>query len=168
MERLQTLSLKYLVTSYCLLLSTMAFAAATPSPAVCEAGLSWTTEEMDFGNYVGGTTGTITMDPAGVLTNVGVVSVAGGTVRPAKYVFTNSNPDCLKGMITITLPVDINIYDSGSTSTIIINNFVTSIAPNTKFKLTKTNTITIGGTLNATNTNTPDSYTGPLTVIFSY
>lgn len=168
MNNMKILYSKFLVTIFCLLISGM-ISAATPPPAVCEAALSWTTTEMDFGNYVGGTNGTITMDPdTAALTPVGVVLVGGGTVAAATYVFTTTNADCLKSFINITLPADISINDSGPTSTIIINNLVTSIAPQTKFKLSKLNTIKIGGTLNATSTDTPDAYVGPFTVIFSY
>ena len=53
-------------------------------------------------------------------------------------------------------------------SSVIINNLNTRIAPKTKFKLSATTQITIGGTLNATATDAFGQYTGSDLFDFSY
>lgn len=137
-----------------------------PTPAECDAGLSWTETSMDFGTYVGSTAGTIVMDVAGAMTPAGVVLVGAGGGAPLTFNFTNSVAGCGKKNITITLPADITIFNGGSS--VVINGLNTSIAPQTKFKLDNVTQITIGGTLNAGATDAFGTYNGDNLFDFSY
>ena len=170
MKKLQILSPGFLVTIFCLLITCAAHAAKKPSAAECNASLTVTTTDIDFGTYVGGATGTIVMDPAGNLTPTNVTLVGGGATA-ATYTIGNSNPliDCSGRNIAITgIPTQIAISGAVPTPTIIIDTLVTNIAPKTKFKTSKVNPITIGATLRADAGDPPDFYTGPFDVTFSY
>lgn len=169
MKNLQLSSSRFLVTIFCLLITRVAYAAPPPTAAECNASLTVTTTDIDFGAYAGGTTGTIVMDPAGNLTPTNV-NLLGGGATAATYTIGNSNPliDCSGRNITITgIPTQIAI-SGASPTTIIIDTLVTNIAPKTKFKTSKVNPVTIGATLHAVAGDPPDSYTGPFDVTFSY
>ena len=167
MKKLQILSPGFLVTIFCLLITCTAYAKKPPSAAQCEAGLTWTETGMDFGSYVGGVAGTIVMDATtGAMTPAGVVLVGGSAGTPLTFTFANSVNGCDKKNINITLPAGITI--SNAASNVIINNLITSISPKTKFKLMNTDTITIGGTLNAGAADAVGTYNGNNLFGFSY
>lgn len=138
--------------------------------AECDALLQVSvTPGMDFGSYVGGTTGTIVMDVNGLMAYSGVVPAGAAAGTPATYNLTNPGKGCDRFTITITvIPANITMSDTGPTSTVTINNLVTSVAPTNQFTLKTTPIVTIGGTLNATATDAADTYTGSFDVVFSY
>lgn len=163
--------LKIVMISLCLL-SFSAATAAPPSPppskAECDAGLNVTSSPMGFGDYIGGTAGTIVMDPdTGALTAVGVFLLGGGVGSPQSFIFTNSVPGCEKKNVTMTLPASITINNAGTG--VVINSLLSNIG-NKKFKIPNPGSVevTIGGTLNAGSTDPNGLYSGSYDVIFSY
>ena len=171
MKTLQILSSRSLATTLCLSITCTAYAGPPPPAADCNASLTVTTTDINFGSYVGGTTGTIIMDPVGNVTSPDGITLVGGGSTAATYTIGNSNPliDCSGRQLTITvIPTQIIISGGVPTSTIIIDTLVTNIAPKTKFKTSDTNPLTIGATLHADAADPLGLYTGPFNVTFEY
>lgn len=166
MKKLQILSSKFLVMIFCLL-TVHAAHAKKPSKAQCEAGLQVTVTDMDFGSFVGGTSGTIVLDTTGTMTHTGVIPV-GGTVGVAATYDLVALKGCDKKKITFVMPGTITINNvSGSPSTTLtITNLVTDL-PKNPFKVKDVSTIKIGGTLTVNSGGTQAPYTGPFDVTFT-
>ncbi len=163
-------SFRYLVTCICVFVTPVVVAAPGPpaTPAECDRDLQIAVTEMDFGSYVGGAAGTITMDATGVMIPGGIVLLGGGGV-PATFDLTPVGKNCDKYVITLTLPNSITINNiSGSPgTTITISNLVTNI-PGTTFKIKDYPQITIGGTLTANTGDAHAPYTGNFDVGFTF
>jgi len=157
------------VTIICLLITGEANAAPPPSAAECEAMLQVTVTDMDFGTYVGGTSGTIVMDTTGAMTYAGVVPVGGTVGVPATYDLVAPGKNCDKRKITFTMPgtITINNVSGSPPTTLTINNLVTDLPAN-PFKVRDVSTIRIGGTLTVTAADAQAPYTGPFDVSFTF
>ena len=68
---------------FCLLVMPITHAKPPPSAAECDANLGVSVAVMDFGTYVGGTSGSIIMDVNGAMVHSGLVPVGGATGTPA-------------------------------------------------------------------------------------
>ena len=169
MKKLQMSYSKFLVTIFCLLITPVANAAPPPTAAQCEAMLQVTVTDMDFGSYVGGTSGTIVMDATGAMTYSGIIPVGGTMGIPATYDLVAPGKNCEKRDITFAMPTSITINNvSGSpATTITITNLVTDL-PSNPFQVRNVPTIRIGGTLTATSGDSQAPYTGPFDVSFTF
>lgn len=155
---------RFIVTIFCVVIAQTIHAAPPDCPATLTANL---TQDLDFGDYVGTNGGTITIDTAGARTETGGVILVGGTTTAATYVFSNSDSRCLNRWIKITaIPNSITISGPASMT---VNNFITSAAADgDKFKISTTNTVTIGADLITNNAQTQGPYTGNFTIDFNY
>lgn len=169
MKNLIMFTSRNLVTIFFLLNTDVIHAGRPPPPlaAVCDAALTITsTAVMDFGSYIGGTTGTIVMSAVdGTMTYTGVTPVVAAPGVAATFELTTTNKDCQNG--NLTLPASITIDNSGAPIT--INNL--SIDPNTynfRVKSNKAYILNIGGTLQAVAGDAPGTYTGPFDITFTY
>ena len=155
---------KFIVTIFCVIIAQTIYAVPPDCPATLTANL---TQDLDFGDYVGTNGGTITIDTAGVRTETGGVFLVGGAVFAATYVFSNSDSRCLNRWIKITaIPTSITISGPASMT---VNNFTTSAAADgDKFKISTTDTVTIGADLITNNAQVQGPYTGNFTVDFNY
>ena len=169
MKNLQMLSSRFFLTIFCLLITGAVYAAPPPTAAQCEAMLQVTVTDMDFGTYLGGTSGTIVMDTTGAMTYIGVVPVGGTVGVAATYDLVAPGKNCDKRDITFTMPTSITINNiSGSpATTITINNLVTDL-PSNPFQARNVSTVRIGGTLNAAAGDAQAPYTGPFDVSFTF
>jgi len=172
MKNLKILSSEFLVTKLYLLIIFSPYAGAAPPPpppAECEAALVTSNPtDMDFGSYVGGTTGTIAM-PAlgGAMVYSGVIPVGAGTGVAATFDLTTTQRNCRRLDLTITLPASITILNGGVPIT--INNLVMDPTTNPiRVRRNRTYTLSIGGTLQAVAGDAPGPYTGPFDVFFTY
>ena len=171
MKNLKILSSKFLVTIFCLLIINLKLAgAAPPTTAECNAAVNIaTTTSMDFGSYIGGTTGTIAMPPVigGAMVYSTVIGAPESAAMPTTFELTTSLPQCGNGNLVV--PPSITIANGGPSITITIDLITEIDPPTTNFKLGKKPYIlTIGGTLQAVAGNAPGTYTGPLDVFFTY
>lgn len=154
---------------FCLLI-THAVHAKKPTKAECEAMLQVTVTDMDFGTYVGGTSGTIVMDTTGAMTYTGGIVPVGGTVGvAATYDLVAPGKGCDKKKVTFTMPgtITINNVSGSPPTTLTINNLVTDL-PQNPFKVKDISTIKIGGTLNVNSGDAQAPYTGPFDVSFTF
>lgn len=157
------LSAKYLVLFFSMLFVN----ASIAKPPDCEVELSVAVTDMDFGSFVGGTTGTIVMDTAGAMVHTGVAPASGTAGIPATFDLTTSNR-CKNKDVTFSMPSSITISNiSGSPSTTLIVNNLVSDLPTNPFRVINVPKIRIGGTLNISTTGSAQApYTGPFDVIF--
>ena len=169
-----------LVTTFCLLITcaeylTPAISAppANPgkppplTPAVCEAGLSVTTTQMDFGTYTDGT-GTIIMDVTGNLTHsIGLMPVpSSATVgTPAAFALVQNVPQCKNRAVIFTMPAQFDMSSGGSIVTI---DDLSNDLPGATFTVGNGITIMMGGRLNATAGDALGTYNGVFNVTFEY
>jgi len=154
--------------SILILVSFLIVQSTYAAPPDCPATLTVnSTQNLDFGDYIGTNGGAITIDTAGIRTATGGVILAGGAVSAATYVFSNSDTRCLNRWIRITaIPTSIAISGPASMT---VNNFITSAAADgDKFKISTTNTVTIGADLITNNAQTQGPYTGSFTIDFNY
>ncbi len=179
MRNLRVLSPGFLVMMFCLLIARSVYAdqpagLGPPSPAECEAALAQggiTVELMDFGTYVGGTSGTIELDVDNRLIHNSVVSASGAMGRAAIITLTPSGKNCDKHDVTFTMPASININNlSGSpATTITITNLTNDLVSNPfQIRHLPSGKIRMGGTLNATSGDAQATYSGPYNVTFTY
>ena len=152
-----------------LLFSHLAYSAPPPSAAECEAMLQVTVTDMDYGTYLGGSSGTIVMDTTGAMTYAGVVPVGGTVGVPATFDLVAPGKNCDKRNITFTMPASITMSNiSGApATTITITNLVTDLPVN-PFQVRNVSTIRISGTLTATAGDAQAPYTGPFDVNFDF
>lgn len=169
MKNLHMLFSRLLPTIFCFLITGAAYAAPPPSAAECEAMLQVTVTDMDFGTYIGGTSGTIVMDTTGAMTFIGIVPVGGTVGVAATYDLVAPGKNCDKRNITFTMPTSITISNiSGApATTVTISNLVTDL-PSNPFQVRNVSTIRIGGTLNAGAGDARAPYTGPFDVSFTF
>ena len=171
MKNLNIVTSKLLVTIFCLLIINLKPAsAAQPTTAECQAALSivTTSTSMDFGSYVGGTTGTITMPPVigNPMVYSNVIGVPASAAIPSTFELTTTLPQCGNGNLMV--PNSITVTNGGSPITITITNADID-PPATNFKVSKKPYIlTIGGTLQAVASSATGIYTGPLDITFTY
>ena len=168
MKNLKISTSSLFVTIFCLIITDVAHAAPPVPPASdCQAALIITnTADMDFGSYIGGTTGTIVMSPVdGAMTYSGVIPFGSTTGMAATFELTTTNKDCRDG--DLTLPASITIYNSGAPIT--INNLAIE-PPDYTFRVrsNKTYVLTIGGTLQAVLGDAVGPYTGSFDIFFTY
>lgn len=159
------------VMSFCLLFMGGVRAAPPPSPAQCDIDLVISIATMDFGSYIGGTTGTIVMDFNGVMAYSGVVSAGGATGTPAIITLTPVGKNCEKHLVTFTMPSSISINNlSGSPGTTITITNLTNNLVNNPFKIKDLTAgqIKMGGTLNATSGDAQAPYSGNYNVTVIY
>ena len=157
--------LKHIAVIPGLLFSHLAYSAPPPSAAECDALLQITVTDMDFGSYIGGTTGSIVMDTTGAMTHTGVIPASGSIGVPITIDIVAPGKNCDKRNITFTMPTSITINNiSGSPPTsITISNLVSDL-PTNPFQVRNVNQINIGGTLNATTGDAEAPYSGPFSV----
>lgn len=167
MKKLQMSYSKFLVTIFCLPLMHVAH-SAQPTSQQCEDMLQVTVTDMDFGSYVGGTSGTIVMDATGAMVHTGVVPVGGTVGVTATYDLVAPGKNCDKKKFLFTMPASITISNiSGApATTLIITNLVNNLIKN-PFQVQKVNQIKIGGTLTVTSGDAQAPYSGPFDVSFT-
>jgi hypothetical protein len=171
MKNLNIVTSKLFVTIFCLLIINLKHAgAAPPTPAQCNAALTIaTTSSMDFGSYIGGTTGTIAMPPliGGAMVYSTVIGAPESSAMPTTFELTTSKPQCGNGNLVV--PASFTVANGGPSITITINPVTEIDPPATNFKVGKKPYIlTIGGTLQAVAGSAPGTYTGPLDITFTY
>lgn len=141
-------------------------AAPPPSKAACNAALvAVKVSDLNFGDFVATTAGTVTIDTAGARTSTGPV-LAGGTVSAAAYDVSNNLPGCEKRNITVTVPAAATLTGPASMTA---NNF--SKNPANKFKLTAPGVptrVSVGASLNAVAGQAGGAYTVPFSVQFNH
>ena len=124
---------------------------------------------MDFGSYVGGTSGTIVMETTGAMVHTGVIPASGSVGTPITIDLVAPGKNCDKRNITFTMPTSITINNiSGSPATAITITNLISDLPSNPFKVKDVSQINIGGTLNATAGDAHAPYAGPFTVFFTF
>lgn len=173
MEKLKILNSRFTVMIFSLLVTVDVYAAGgpPPSPAECDAALLISVQVMDFGTYVGGTTGTIVMDTNGLMTHSGLVPVGGTTGTPAIITLTPVGKNCNKHLVTFTMPATITINNlSGSPGTTITITNLTNDLVNNPFEIRNLTggQIRMGGTLNATTGDAQAPYSGNYTIFVDY
>lgn len=172
MKSLKKLISRLLVMIFCLLVTRVSIAGGPPPTAQqCEDALEVTVIDMDFGSFIGGTTGTIIMDATGAMVPTGGIVLVGGAVGiPATYNLVAPGKNCNKRDVTFVMPSSITINNvSGSpATTLIISNLVTDL-PTNPFQVRNVPTIKIGGTLTVTSTGSAQApYTGLFDVSFTF
>ena len=172
MKSLKIMTSRSLVATLCLLVTCTAHAGGGPPPtaAQCEAALQVTVIDMDFGSFIGGTTGTIVMDATGAMVPTGGIVLVGGAVgTPATYNLVAVGKNCDKRDVTFAMPASITISNVGGPPDITITNLVNDLATNPfQIKNLPATGIRIGGTLNTTSGNAAAPYTGPFDVSFTF
>ena len=156
---------------FCLLVMPITHAKPPPSAAECDANLGVSVAVMDFGTYVGGTSGSIIMDVNGAMVHSGLVPVGGTTGTPAIITLTPVGKNCDKRFVTFTMPSSISIANlSGSpATTITITNLTNNLLTNPfKIKDLTGGQIRMGGTLTATSGDAQSGYSGNYTVTVVY
>lgn len=169
MKKLQILSSRVLVIIFNLLITHVVHAGGKPPPltaAECEAALLVTPTEMNFGSYVGGTSGTIMMDVAtGNMSYSGVVPVGSTVGVPAAFDLVQTIPQCKNKDVIFTMPGSIAIINGGTTVSI---TSLTNDLPGATFVVGNGITIMMAGTLNATAGDPTGTYNGNFDVTFTY
>jgi len=165
MKNLKILSSKFLAMIFCLLITTHTHAAGFSS-ADCEAALVVASTPMDFGSYMGGTMGTITMDIAsGLMSYSGVTGVGSNVGMPATFDLTTTLPQCKNRDVVFNMPGSIIMSNGGTTISITPSADMPSP---TTFKVGSNTIIKMAGTLNATPVNPGGTYNGNFNVTFTY
>ena len=182
MKTLQTLSSRFLVTIFCLLIIRAAYAVqppdvgpppgvGPPSPAECDIDLIIAVDVMDFGTYVGGSSGTIVMDVNGNMLHSGLVPVGGTVGTPAIITLTPVGKNCEKHDVFFTMPTTISINNlSGTpTTTITITNLTNDLLTNPfQIRDLTAGQIKMGGTLTAASGDAQAPYSGTYNAIVTY
>ena len=169
MNKQKIISLKLIIASIAFLNANVVHSEQPLSPAQCDALLQITVTDMDFGSYVGGTSGTIVMDTTGAMVHTGVIPLSGSVGTPITIDLAAPGKNCNKRNITFTMPNSITINNvSGSPPTAITITNLVSDLPTNPFQVRNVNQINIGGTLTATAGDAEAPYSGPFTVFFTF
>ena len=174
MKSLKIMPSRSLVATLCLLVTCTAYAGGgppgqPPTAAECEAALQVTVTDMDFGSYIGGTTGSILMATTGAMVPSGVTLVGGSMGTSARYDLVAVGKNCDKRDVTFAMPASITISNVSGPPDITITNLVNDLATNPfQIRNLPATGIRIGGTLNTTSGNAPAPYTGPFDVSFTF
>jgi len=143
--------------------------ACPANPANCDASLVITpTQTLQFGAMAGTLGGTVTVDPAGARTSIGVILITGGTVAAASFNMTTTPYNCNgRALATVTVGPTAtlnNISTPGMTMT--VDTFVTN--PATGGAFSDTTPLTVGATLHVNANQDPGSYEGTYDVTVTF
>jgi hypothetical protein len=122
--------------------------------------------DLDFGELVVTTAGTVVLDPVtGAITTTGTIVPAGNAAHPATFTATGSK----NSVVNIKLPTgSITLTRVGGGGTMTVSNWTLDGKTNRKFPLNSAFNFNVGGTLNV-GTNQPDgTYAGTFTVTVQY
>ena len=160
------------VMMFCLLTMRVIHAGGKPpSLAQCDDNLGISIAVMDFGTYVGGTSGTIIMDVNGAMVHSGLVPVGGTTGTPAIITLSPVGKNCEKHLVTFAMPSSISITNlSGSPATTITITNLTNNLLNNPFEIRNLTNgqIRMWGTLTATSGGAQADYSGNYNVTVTY
>lgn len=164
MTRKKIQSRKLMLAVTCFIVAQVTHAA----PPDCPASLIITPVGLSFGNFIGGTAGTITVPLTGGRTTTGPI-LAGGVVTPATFTLSTADSRCANKFITITgIPTALTL-NPGTVLTVAIDNTQTSQVNGDKFKLVNNSyVVTIGGTLTTDGSPLPGTYNTTFDVNFNY
>jgi len=164
MKNLQIFPSKYLVTTFFLLILHAVNVMAAPPD--CPNSLQITPVDLQFGDFAGGTAGTVTVPLVGVRTSTNVI-LAGGAVSPATYTLSTTDTRCENKFITVTgIPTALTLSPG---LTVTIASTQASQANGDKFKLVNNSyVVTIGGTLTTDGSQPPGTYNTTFNVNFNY
>jgi hypothetical protein len=126
------------------------------------------TRGLDFGRFVAGTGGTITVSPTGVRSRTGgIVLLNSPSVGQAGFTVGRSSNGGNNKAVSISVPANGSIRLSSGTNSMAVNSFVHN--PTTIFTVPTGGTpLSIGATLNVAPNQPPGTYSGsfPVTVNF--
>ena len=168
MSCLRILPSRSLVIVFYLLITHVVHAGKPPplTAAACEAALIVTPTEMNFGSYVGGTSGTIIMDVAtGNMSYSGVTPVGSTVGVPAAFDLTTTIAQCKNKDVIFTMPASFDMINGGSMVTI---DLLTNDLPGATFTVGNAYTIMMAGRLNAGVADITGTYNGSFDVTFTY
>lgn len=126
------------------------------------------TRGLDFGRFVAGTGGTITVSPAGVRSRTGgVVLLNSPSTGQAGFTVGRSSNGGSNKAVVISVPANGSIYLSSGANSMAINNFVNN-PTNILSVPTGGTTLSIGATLTVAPNQPAGTYSGsfPMTVNF--
>jgi len=143
--------------------------ACPATPANCDANLIITPSlSLQFGSMVGTNAGTVTVDPTGIRSSVGVILVTGGAVQAASFNMSTTPYNCNGRALPIITagPTATLTHTTSPGITMTVDTFVTSPAVGGAFS--DTTPLTVGATLHVNPNQQPGSYQGTydLTVTF--
>ena len=163
MKNIQMYS-RFLVTIFCLLITCAAHAAPTTS-ADCDAALTVSATQMNFGTYIEGSSGQIIVNLDDTLTNLGPLTPGPQTGAAAAFLLGTTLPQCKQKDVTFTMP-SIFSMTNGVTTTNVYDT--TNDLPGPTFVVGQGFTIKMGGTITVTPGDTPGPYFGSINELFSY
>lgn len=167
MRNLKTIPSRLLVTTLCLLITCAAHAAKPPplSSADCDAALTVSATQMDFGTYIEGSSGQIIVNLDGTLTILGPLTPGPQTGAAAAFLLGTTLAQCQQKDVTFTMPPIFSMTNSVTTTNVYdtINDL-----PGPTFVVGRGITIKMGGTITVTPGDTPGTYFGNINELFSY
>jgi hypothetical protein len=131
----------------------------------CPNSLNIVPVDLQFGNFIGGSAGTITVPLTGGRTSTVVILVGGAVVSSATFTLSTTDSRCGNRKITVTGIPTALILTTGLT----VGSITSTLANGDTFKLVNnTYVFTIGGTLSTDGTQSNGTYSTPFDVNFNY
>jgi hypothetical protein len=125
------------------------------------------TRTLDFGRFVAGTGGTVTVGPTGARSRTGgVILLTSPSAGVAEFAASRGNGGAGKA-VSITLPANGSTRLTSGNSSMAVNTFVSSPATLTSIATTGT-TLSIGATLTVAANQPPGSYSGSFPLIVNF
>lgn len=140
----------------------------TPMAAPSSQVLLSTTAGLDFGTFVAGSGGTVTISPSGVRSRSAAVILvnSSGSGAAAVYVAKSNNGNANKAVI-MSLPANGQVSLTNGANSMSVNNFTMNTSAS--FVLTNAGaTVSIGATLSVGANQAPGQYTGSFPVTVNY
>jgi hypothetical protein len=126
------------------------------------------TRGLDFGRFVAGTGGTVTVSATGARSRTGgVILLNSPTAGPATFTVSKSSNGGSNKAVILSLPSNGSTRLTGPSSSMVLNSFLNSPASLTGVTTTGT-TLSVGATLTVAANQPPGSYSGSIPVIVNF
>lgn len=126
------------------------------------------TRGLDFGSFVAGNGGTVTVSPSGARSQSGgVILLNSPSAGQATFIVSKSSNSGNNKSIIISLPADGSTQLTSASSSMAVNAFVSS-PPTLTTVTTAGTTLSIGATLTVAANQAPGSYSGSFPLIVNF
>jgi hypothetical protein len=126
------------------------------------------TRGLDFGRFVAGSGGTVTISPTGVRSRTGgVILLNSPNASPAIFTVSRTNNDSSNKAVIMSLPASSSTRLSSGSSSMALNSFVDS--PVTLLTVTAAGaTLSVGATLTVAPGQASGNYSGSIPLIINF
>jgi hypothetical protein len=126
------------------------------------------TRGLDFGRFVAGAGGTVTVGATNGRTwTGGVILLTSPSAGPATFTVSKSGNGGANKAVILSLPANGTTRLNSGTNSMAVNSFVSSPASLTSVTTTGT-TLSVGATMTVAANQPPGSYTGSISVIVNF